>query len=595
MTGISFTGIGSGLQVSEIVDAIVNAEKVPYESRANRKQGEFTTDISAVGALKGALEAVTSSFEGLGDVEEYQKRTISGRDDFVGLSSDKDAEVGKYSVKVNALATNHKVMSNTIDGDEAVGEGTLSFLSGDNSFDIVVTATDKLSDIRDSINKSVKNKSVIATIITDDTGQHLVMSSKKTGVENAITVNVTDTSDGNNSDALGLSRLASDASNQLKTSGIAKADTVGEGTLSFASGVDSFDISVSNTDTLADIMDKVNDSNTNNSVRARIINDGTEDRLIFSSLQFGSGHEISIVVSDAGDANNTDNLGLSRLAYDSDPMSSSHALNLSAQTNVTNLNEVEEATDASITIDGTIVVSSDTNVFKDAIDGVTITANKLHGADDDISKVSISEDNKNIASGINTFIESFNALVDLSGQLGKSGNNENGVFANAGALAGDSLLRGVMSKIRGQFNKGFDSGNSNTLTLSQLGVRTELSGKLSFEQETLDDLLDQSPDAIQTFFLGSEGDNGFVEDMNNFVGFYTDSNGLISQRIEGKNNQIEKLNSDLVSFNEKMASLESRLLSQYNAMDLIVSQMNSTSSFLLSQLDNMPGVVKQNN
>jgi len=478
MAGISFTGIGSGLQVSEIVSAIVNAEKVPYESRLARKQGAFTTDISAVGALKAALEAVTTSFEGLGDVDKYQNRTAKGRDDFVGLSSDKNAEVGNYSVKVEALASAHKLMSGGIDSTEAVGEGMLTIASGSQSFDVDVSATATLSEIRDAINDNAGNTSVSATIITDDSGQHLVLNSKKTGIENAIKVTTNDVSDGNN----------------------------------------------------------------------------------------------------------TDNIGLSRLAYDADIASPTYAINM-AETGV--------AEDARIVIDGTITASSATNEFKDVIDGISITANKLHGVDDDISKISISEDNKNVAAGINTFIESFNALVDLTKQLGKSGQNADGELENAGALAGDSMLRGVMTKIRSQFNKEFDTGNGNTLTLSQLGVRTERDGKLSFEQDTLDDLLEQGPDTVQKFFLGAEGDNGFVKDMKTFVDFYTDSNGLISQRIAGKNNQIDKLSDDLLGFNEKMASLESRLLAQYNAMDLIVAQMNSTSSYLTSQLNNMPGVVKK--
>ena len=53
---ISFTGIGSGLQVSEIVSALVGAERTPFESRTNRAQGTLTTDISAVGSFKRCVE-----------------------------------------------------------------------------------------------------------------------------------------------------------------------------------------------------------------------------------------------------------------------------------------------------------------------------------------------------------------------------------------------------------------------------------------------------------------------------------------------------------------------------------------------------------
>ena len=472
MAAISFTGLGSGLKVSDIVEAIVNAEKVPYNSRVARQQGAFTTDISAVGALKSALEAVTASFEGLGDIEKYQQRTATGRDDFIGISSDKDAEIGNYSIKVDTLASAHKLMSGAIADTEAVGEGTLTIESGSNNFNISVSATATLSEIRDAINDSADNKSVSATIITDATGQHLVLNSKKTGLANAIKVTVDDVSDGNN----------------------------------------------------------------------------------------------------------TDNIGLSRLAYDADIASSTYSLSMA---------ETGTATDAKIIIDGTITATSSTNEFKGVIDGIDITVNKLHGVDDDISQISIAENNKNVASGINTFIESFNALVDLSNQLGKAGKD------GAGVLAGDSMLRGVMSKIRSQFNKAFDSGNGNTLTLSQLGVRTERDGKLSFEQKTLDDLIEQDPDAVQTFLLGADGDKGFVNDMKTFIGFYTDKDGVIQQRIDGKNTQIDKLSSDLEAFKMKMDSLEARLFAQYNAMDLMVAQMNSTSTYLMAQLDNMPGVVRK--
>jgi len=576
MSGISFTGIGSGLQVSEIVGAIVNAEKIPYESRLARQQGAYTSDISAVGALKSALEDVQSAFEGLADIEKYQQRTIKGRDDFVSLASDKDAEVGHYSVEIKSLAAHHKIMSSAVSKNEAIGEGTLSIESGSNNFDISVSATATLSEIRDAINDSVDNTAVSATIITDDSGQHLVLNSKETGIDNAITVNVDDI-DSNNADATGLSRLAFVANNKLtSTNGLSSSDTVGSGALTFNSDDNDFTITIAATDTLSDIMESINTNATNDSVKASITNDGTSDYLVFSSRESGGTHSITVTATD-DDTNDIDSLGISQFA----------SVNMSASTNVSNMDEVDIASDAKIVIDGTITVSNSTNVFKGVIDGVDITANKVHGVDDDISKITISEDNSNVATGLNNFITSFNSLVELSKQLGKS--SEDGV----GPLSGDSLLRGVMNKLRNQFNQEFDIGSGETLTLSQLGIRTERSGQLSLDSDTLNDLIESSPNKVQYFFLGEDNESGFVKDTKNLLGFYSDSDGLIQQRIDGKNSQIEKLDIDLESFQLKMDSLEARLFAQYNAMDLVVSQMNSTSSFLLSQLENMPGVVKK--
>jgi flagellar hook-associated protein 2 len=638
--------------------------------------------------LKSALEAVTAAFGSLGDEDEYQQRTISGRDDFVSLSSDKEAEVGNYSVKVEALATQHKLLSAAIDADEVVGDGVLSIKSGDDEFDVVISGSATLSDIRDAINDNRDNTSVSATIITDSSGQHLVLNSKETGLDNAITVNVSEESnqltsvagltatdtvgsgtlsfgsgnnsfdiaitatdtlsdivtainesedntsivakivtdvngkhlvfnsieagsenavtvtaaddDGgngdtsgisqfasanmtvpvvNNNDMEGLSRLASDTTNKLTSvNGFDSNDTVGSGTLSFGSNGNSFDVIVGTADTLDDIMEAINGNGDNTTIKASIvIDDAGDEHLMFSSRQSGGTHAITVTAVD-DDGNDNDMTGISQFS----------SVNQVATTNIGHMSEIDAATDAKITIDGTISVTNSTNTFKDVIDGVTITANKLHDIDDDISKITITEDNKNVATGIESFITSFNALVDISNQLGQSSEDGGGV------LAGDSLLRGVMTKIRSQFNKAFDSGDGNTLTLSQLGIRTERDGKLSFEKDTLEDLIEESPDRVQTFFLGADGDNGFVNDMDEFIGFYTDSDGIIQQRIDGKTSQIDKLSTELEAFQLKMDSLEARLLSQYNAMDLIVSQMNSTSSFLLAQLDNMPGVVSNN-
>jgi len=474
MPDLTFTGIGSGLQVSEIVSALVGAETAPFTSRVNAKESQITTDISAVGALKSALEAVTTSIEDLADAENYQLRSASGGDSFISLTASKDAQIGSYSVEVDALAQSHKLMSAGIDDEEAIGEGTLNIAVDTKNFDIAVSATDTLSDIRDAINDSDDNDSVIATIVTDDDGQHLILTSQETGEANAITTTVTDVSDGND----------------------------------------------------------------------------------------------------------TDNSGLSRLAYDADPLSPTFA---------THLSEVTEALDAQITIDGTLVVTNSTNTFENVIDGVDITAKKLHDVDDDISQISLNANNSNIQSSLESFIESYNELQALSKRLGAAAEG------GSGPLAGDSLLRGVTSKLRQELSEGFDVGNGKTLSLSELGVRSDRYGVLSLDSEDLSDYIESDIDAVQQFFVGSDSANGFAVSLKNLTEFYTESDGIIQNRLDSRTGQLERLDDERESFQRKMESLEARLFAQYNAMDLLVAQLNSTSSYVQAQLDNMPGVVRDNN
>ncbi|KHM47647.1 flagellar hook protein FliD [Pseudoalteromonas distincta] len=474
---ISFTGLGSGLAVSDIVDALVNAEQAPAEARLNTTEGKLTTDISAVGALKAALEKVQTSMEALGDNDNYQQRNTSGSDSFISISSDKEAQPGSYNVKVDALAQAHKLSSPAFAADEAIGAGVITIGSGANSFSTVLSATNTLEDLRDQINNgpftgSDSNDSVIATIVTSDTGQHLVLTSKETGEDNAITITVQD-GDGNNTDTGGLSRLAYD-------------------------------------------------------------------------------------VSDADPANHT-----------------------------TNLTQVNAAQNAQITIDGTLTVSSNTNEFTNVIDGVDITAKKLHATDDDLSDISVTENNNNIKTGLNSFITSYNELLELSNNLGASGEG------GAGVMAGDSLLRGVMSKLRSEITNPVDLGNGNSLSLSQLGVETDRYGVLTLNTETLDEQIDADVNLVQQFFVGDD-DDGFAQSFDEKLSFYTDSDGIIQNRIDSKTNQLDDIDDQRVSLASKMESLSSRLYAQYNAMDLLVASLNNTSSYVQAQLENMPGVVRDN-
>jgi flagellar hook-associated protein 2 len=468
MPDLTFTGIGSGLQVSEIVNAIVGAETAPFVARSNQKEAEITTDISAVGALKSAIENVAQSIAGLADAEDYQQRTASGTDSFIGLSADKNAQVGSFSVEVNSLAQSQKLMSDAIAETEAVGEGDITVEVNGASFNVAVSASDTLSDIRDAINNNIDNDSVTATIITDDVGQRLVLTSNETGLANAITT----------------------------------------------------------------------------------------------------------TVNDLSDSDNDDNSGLSRLAYDS-------------ANGITNLSEVTAAQDAQITIDGSVVVTNSNNVFENVIDGVTVTAKKTHTVDDDISQISFAANNSNIQAGLNQFVESYNELVTLSKDLGRASE------AGSGPLAGDSILRGVMGKLRQQLSESFVVGNGQSLSLNDLGVRADRNGVLSLDTADLNAAIDDDVSAVQQFFVGINNSDGFASSLTTLTEFYTDSDGIIQNRIDSRTNQLERLDDDRISFERKMTALEERLFAQYNAMDLLVSNLNATSTYLQTQLDNLPGVVRK--
>ncbi|MCF6323193.1 MAG: flagellar filament capping protein FliD [Gammaproteobacteria bacterium] len=83
---------------------------------------------------------------------------------------------------------------------------------------------------------------------------------------------------------------------------------------------------------------------------------------------------------------------------------------------------------------------------------------------------------------------------------------------------------------------------------------------------------------------------GLADKLSSLIDGMLNSDGALNIRIDGVESRIEGINEDRVVLGGRMAALESRLLSQFLAMDLLVSQLRGTSSFLSQQLESLPTI-----
>ncbi len=92
------------------------------------------------------------------------------------------------------------------------------------------------------INSASDNTGVTASIVTDSNGASLVLSSDDTGLENALTISVTGDSDANDTDAAGLSALATTNLTTLTTAADAtlEVDNAGGNGFTFSSSSNTF-------------------------------------------------------------------------------------------------------------------------------------------------------------------------------------------------------------------------------------------------------------------------------------------------------------------------------------------------------------------
>jgi len=471
MASITSIGVGSGLDLENLVSQLVDAERVPTENRLDLRKAEVQASISAFGSLKGVLSGFQTALADLKDLADFEGRTTSASDtSLFSATATNQAAVGNYSINVLDLAQNHKVVSRGFSSpSDIIGTGTLTLEVNSNAFSVDIS-TGSLTEVRDAINDATDNTGVTASILTVDDG-------------------------------------------------------VG----------------------------------------------GTESKLVFTASESGEDHEIKITVAD-DDLVNDDNSGLSELFFE--------------QGSVNNqLSEIDVAQDARITVDG-FTVSSSSNTFGNAIEGVTITA--LAESEDPVNNppdsLSVNLGKAGVNSKVIVFVEAYNSLKGVFDKL----TGFDAATGTAGLLNGDSTVRTLENQLRRILSDRV-SGLSGTLdTLTGLGITTNDSGQLTLDQSTLDTAIENDFDAVGELFSSTDG---IAARLDNLVSDYLSTSGQFKMREDGLDAELGDIEEQREALDFRVTNLEARVRQQFSGLDILISQLNSTGSFLMEQLKNTSAII----
>ena len=221
---ISSAGIGSGLEVSNIISSLMSVEKLPL-TKLQSVATTMQTKLSAFGQMQSLAASFRDAATNLKSAEAYKVTTATSSDTSVSASSTTKAVTGSYAVAVNSLSSTQSTVGASgqfASSADVVGTGTITISLGTwstgqtaftakpgaNAVVIPIDASNStLTAIRDKINAA--NAGVSATIVTDASGSRLAFQSSVTGASNGFKVSVVD-DDLANTDAAGLSRLAFD-------------------------------------------------------------------------------------------------------------------------------------------------------------------------------------------------------------------------------------------------------------------------------------------------------------------------------------------------------------------------------------------------
>ena len=191
MATITSLGIGSGLDLQNLLQQLVAAERRPADLRITRLEARAQSQLSAFGSLKSALSAFNDQLEKMNTLDALLTRKASSADETVlTVTVSSSALPASYAVEVLQIAQAHKLQSGAFtDATTVVGTGTLSIAVGADSFDLTIDATNNtLAGIRDAINDALDNAGVSASIVTGDAGSYLTLTSANTGVSNAMVI-----------------------------------------------------------------------------------------------------------------------------------------------------------------------------------------------------------------------------------------------------------------------------------------------------------------------------------------------------------------------------------------------------------------------
>ena len=656
---ITSTGIGSGLDVESLVAQLVLADTQPAENRINRKEIAYQAELTAYGTIKSALGAFQSSVSAAANASQYLGKNASTTQfDTVTATADELATPGNYSLEVSALASEQSLASGSFNSTTSdVGTGTLTINFGTVSYDsgtgtisgfsakadaasVAVTIDDSnktLTGVRDAINNATS--AVSASIVNDGMGYRLVLRSSNSGSENAITVSVADTGDGNSSDNAGLSRLAfdettanltqtnagSDASFKINGLSVSSAtNTVGsavEGLTFNLKKVSSDPVTISvskdtakaksavqalidgynqlnselssltsyNTETgkgsvltgdstvrnlvgkiRASLNDAVNNSGASFTTLAELgvttnVSDGSLslDSAKLDQILKANARDVALILASFGTPSNanvqfvssTTNTQAGTYAVAGTEISTAGFLTADSAISVTSYNGNGNAAVFSVAVDGGAAVevtlnNNDTTTtevlgrINTALSGAGVTASLSN----DI--LTFTSDSTGSASSVEITAADANAIAGLGITVGTgtAGTTSINYTINGSAVtANDNVITGAVGT------------TAEGLSLKVLG---NASGDLGSVNFTL----------------------GIANPLNNLITQLLDDDGLIDAKLDGLNISISDITSQRETLALRSEALERRYRNQFNGLETLISQLNTTQSFLTTAL-----------
>lgn len=243
------------------------------------------------------------------------------------------------------------------------------------------------------------------------------------------------------------------------------------------------------------------------------------------------------------------------------------------------LNTTKEAKNAIVEVNN-IEIERGSNSIDDAIEGVTLNLSKVTA---DPITLSVKNDTTALKTTIKEFIDAYNNLMTKMSNY-TSYDSANGT---TGLLNGDSSINTIKSTLSSVMQSAFSGGGFGYLF--DIGISVDRYGKYQIDETKLDNALENNTtDVLNLFTKGLENPTSPADSTS---GLFVSMKSAINKLIGGTSNlftaKADSLDAQIKSYNNLIdktnAYIEQRkatLESQFAALETTMNSLNNTASML---------------
>lgn len=237
--------------------------------------------------------------------------------------------------------------------------------------------------------------------------------------------------------------------------------------------------------------------------------------------------------------------------------------------------EIRQATNTIVSMgEGSLVIERSGVAVDGLVPGMVVDLSGAEPGED--LRITVSRDSDAALENMRSFVAAANSFFSGVSAYSRSDPENDTV----GLLSGESSLRRLADQIRGAFS----AVSSGALVIgSQIGIQTTQDGTITFDEATFTDLLASDFGDIQTFLVG-DGESSYLARIRDAIETATGTEGVIENAKTNLDARIDDLDDTIDRYERRLESVEAGYRRQFTAMETLLAQLNSQSSFLSNQL-----------